>query len=75
MNCTECQDLINAYLGDELEGQLRTEVESHLTSCPDCNCEAANWQTCFDCLRKTFPEQAPPAELWEKIRARKETQS
>ena len=70
MNCTECQDFINAYLGEELQEQLRAEVESHLASCSECSYEAANWQTCLSWLRKTFPEQVPPAKLWEKIQAR-----
>ena len=74
MNCNEFPDLFNPYLDDQLEEQLRAEVEAHLADCPDCNYEAADWQTCLDWLRKTFPEQAPPVALWEKIQARMETQ-
>ncbi len=70
MKCAECQNLVQSYLGDELEEQLRVEVESHIAGCPDCGCQAADWQTCISWLRKTFPEQSPPAELWEKIQAR-----
>jgi anti-sigma factor RsiW len=74
MNCTEFLDLFNSYLDDNLEEQSRAEVEAHLADCPDCNCEAVDWQTCLDWLRKTFPEQAPPVELWRKIQAAVETQ-
>lgn len=70
MNCNECRDLINLYLDRELEEHLRTDVESHLAGCPGCSYEAADWQACLSWLRRTFPEQAPPVELWEKIRAR-----
>ena len=70
MNCTEFLDLFNSYLDDKLEKQLRTEVETHLADCPDCNCEAADWQTCLGWLRRTFPEQTPPAKLWKKIQAK-----
>ena len=69
MNCTEFLDLFNSYLDDKLEVQLRAEVEAHLADCPDCNCEAADWQTCLGWLGKTFPERTPPVELWEKIQA------
>ncbi len=69
MNCAEFLDLFNPYLDHKLEERLRAEVEAHLADCPDCHCEAADWQTCLDWLRKTFPEQAPPAALWEKIQA------
>jgi anti-sigma factor RsiW len=69
MNCTEFLDLCNSYPDDQLEEQQRAEVEAHLADCPDCNSEAADWQTCLDWLRKTFPEQAPPAEPWKKTKA------
>lgn len=69
MNCTECLDLINSYLDDELEEPLREEVESHLASCSSCSDQVADRQTSLRRLRETFPEQVPPAELWEKIQA------
>ncbi len=72
MDCVEFMRMINSYLDDDLEGTLRVEGENHLTDCPDCYGEVADWQTCLDWLRKTFPEQAPPAELWEKIQGRTE---
>ena len=74
MNCTECQDFIQSYLGDELEDQLHAEVESHLAECSDCGCKVTDCQTCLSWLRKSFPEQAPPTELWEEIQARMKTQ-
>ncbi len=70
MKCIDFQDLLNSYVGDELEERLRIEVESHLLDCADCSREAADWQTCLNSLRVTFPEQAPPLELWEKIQAK-----
>ncbi len=73
MSCTEFLDLFNSYLDDQLEEQQRAEVKAHVADCRDCSCEAANWQTCLDWLRKTFPEQAPPTELWKKIQAAVET--
>ncbi|MCP4540253.1 MAG: hypothetical protein GY832_24200 [Chloroflexi bacterium] len=70
MNCTEYLNLINSYLDDELEEPLRSKVESHLASCPSCSDQVADCQTSLCRLRETFPEQTPPAELWEKVQAR-----
>ena len=67
MNCAEFLDLLNPYLDDKLAQQLQAEVQAHLADCPDCSHEATNWQTCLGWLRKTFPDQAPSAELREKI--------
>ena len=73
MNCTECRDIIHSHLNDQLEEQLLTEVVSHLASCPGCSRELANLQTSLSWLRKTYPEQIPPGELWEEIQAKTET--
>ncbi|HEC60632.1 MAG TPA: zf-HC2 domain-containing protein [bacterium] len=67
MNCTECQDLMNSYVGDELEEKLRNEVESHLVNCADCSCEVADWQTFLNWLRVTFPDQRLPVAFLEKM--------
>ena len=74
MNCAECEEFVNSYLDGELGERLRMAVESHLATCTDCGCDVANWQTCLDWLRRAFPERVPPAELWEKIQARTDTQ-
>jgi len=74
MNCAEDQDLINAYLDDELEEQLRTSLEPHLSGCPDCSHEAASLRASLHRLRETFPEQMPPAALWEKVQTKTETE-
>ena len=70
MKCTECQEFVHSYLSDELEEQLRAEVESHLAGCADCGCEVAGWQACFSWLRRAFPEQMPPTDLWKGIQTR-----
>ena len=74
MNCSEYQALIDSYLGDELEEELRTEVESHLVGCPDCGHKVSHLQSSLSRLQETFPELTPPAELWEKIQARMKAQ-
>jgi anti-sigma factor RsiW len=67
MNCAECQKSINLYLDDELEPRQAAEIEAHLAKCPDCRCEADNWQRCRDALQQTFPDQVVPSRLWRKI--------
>jgi RNA polymerase sigma factor (sigma-70 family) len=50
------------------------DVVSHLAGCPDCSRELGDLHTSLGWLRKTYPEQAPPGEMWEKLQARTETQ-
>jgi len=73
MNCTECQEIIHSHLDDELEEQLLAEIVSHLASCPDCSRELGNLHESLRWLRRAYPAQAPPGELWEKVQSRSET--
>ena len=73
MNCAECQDIIHACQGDELEERLLAETETHLTGCTDCRHEAADLVSFLNRLRAAFPNQMPPAALWEKVRGRTKT--
>ncbi|UCC85821.1 MAG: zf-HC2 domain-containing protein [Anaerolineales bacterium] len=73
MNCTETREIIHSYLNDELEEQLLAGVVSHLAGCSGCRRELGNLHTSLDWLRKTYPEQAPPGDLWEKIQGAIET--
>lgn len=75
MNCAECQNLINAYLDDELEEHLQAGLASHLSDCRDCSRKVASLKASIHRLRETFPEQAPPPELWDKIRAKTEVKA
>lgn len=70
MNCAEFLRMLDAYLDDELEQPLRGEGEVHLAGCPDCCAEMTDWQTCLEWLRRSMPETAPPAEMWEEVCAR-----
>ncbi|MDQ2747391.1 MAG: zf-HC2 domain-containing protein, partial [Acidobacteriota bacterium] len=36
MNCEQCQDLISVYLDNELENQVRVELQTHLALCAEC---------------------------------------
>jgi hypothetical protein len=39
MNCDTCQNILQAYLDGELEGDKFTEVERHIEHCPSCKAE------------------------------------
>jgi hypothetical protein len=39
MNCELCNNLLQAYLDGELEGDKFTEIEHHLAHCPACKAE------------------------------------
>ena len=67
MDCKYCQQLINTYLDEDLEQQLKVEFEAHLDDCADCGAEISDWEICRRTLCETFPNQSPPGELWDKI--------
>ncbi|NIM93416.1 MAG: hypothetical protein GTO18_06870 [Anaerolineales bacterium] len=64
-----CEEMINAFLNGELGEESKATFETHFSDCPDCSEEMMNWETCFNWLKKTFPDQAPPEDLWVKISA------
>ncbi len=68
MDCTEFIRIMNLYFDGDLEEVQPVEVESHLAECPDCCKEMADYQTCLELLRTTFPDQVPPVKLWESIK-------
>ncbi len=39
MDCRVCQNLLNLYLDNELEGQALAELERHIAGCPECKAE------------------------------------
>lgn len=73
MNCSECQVIIHACQGDELVEKLLAETEAHLAGCTDCRHEVADLLACLTRLRAAFPDQMPPAALWDKIQVRTRT--
>ncbi len=45
MNCSECQQLFDAYLDDQLAGSLRLEFDAHRLRCGDCQQSLAMLET------------------------------
>ncbi len=44
MNCNDIKNLLADYLGDELESAKRTQFESHVSTCAQCQAEVAALQ-------------------------------
>lgn len=52
MNCQELENLISAYLEDELPADLQRQVEDHLQECPECR----QLRERVECLLQELPE-------------------
>lgn len=67
MICKDCQEWIDGYFRGDADLSLIPEFEAHSEDCPDCTKDAASMNECFEWLRKTFPEEVPPSDLWERL--------
>jgi hypothetical protein len=76
MNCKEICELLTAYLDGEVTPQERAYIEAHLPGCPQCRAELEALSATRDNLRGMLKSMAgevsPPAQAWEKVRARLE---
>lgn len=50
MNCNHVQNLISAFIDDELSADEKRNLRSHLFFCPDCHLEYQNLLKLKDCL-------------------------
>jgi anti-sigma-K factor RskA len=64
----EIEDLLGAYALDAVEDSDRLEIERHLESCPVCRAEVSRHREVAALV--SGPEQPPPDQVWERIRAR-----
>lgn len=39
MNCTACERNLSAYIDDQLDGEIRRQLEEHFDACPTCRAE------------------------------------
>ena len=71
--CRQCRKLLGAYLLGQLEPEEKTELESHLESCPECRAEEAELRSVAELLDETGDRPGleeslePPPELREKV--------
>lgn len=61
MNCSECEQLFDAYLDGQLAGSLRLEFDAHRLRCPRCQQTLAMLETIGHVIASTpqTPELAP----------------
>lgn len=74
MDCFTCERNISAYIDDELTGETRVEMESHLASCAACRQEYETDLTLWEAARQ-LPAEAAPDSLWPAIESQVETRA
>lgn len=63
MNCKEIIDNLEAYIQNELGEKEKTEMEKHLTECPDCLSEYVQIKTSIDNIKKAYGNVEIPEKL------------
>lgn len=62
ISCARVQDLVQAYLDDELEGPDRDRLAAHLDRCRPCGVEAATYER----IKASLAAPVPP-EVVERL--------
>jgi anti-sigma factor RsiW len=68
MKCASARELIESYLDDELDPNLRAEIQDHLTSCSSCSETHARLLELQKDIRAQAPYYDAPASLEPRIR-------
>jgi hypothetical protein len=67
MKCAEIQQLLSAYLDNELTGKEQEHVSQHLTTCAQCSQELNTLKTVSN-LVSSLPKISAPDELAKRVR-------
>jgi len=70
MSCDKYQDMLMAYLDDELSGHERYELEEHLADCASCTSELEDFKrlkSITENIRLFQPEEKIFREYWSSI--------
>jgi|GEM_PF-2032077 len=59
MNCKECTELLQLYHDGELSGKRRSEFESHLAECPECQALLAEFSSLDALIKDGEAEKVP----------------
>jgi hypothetical protein len=66
MTCFTCENNLSAYIDDELNTDVRREIETHLDTCEKCRSEyethMATWENAGN-----MRTEAAPDDLWKTI--------
>lgn len=57
MNCNHVQNLISAFIDDELSADEKRDLRRHLYFCPECHSEYENFLNLKDCLNNLNLEE------------------
>lgn len=66
MNCSETQELLSAFVDDELSHDLRESVRRHTLECALCSEELASFSA-ISAMAKQLPLPAAPPEIWTRL--------
>src|SRR5579872_1050259 len=69
MNCTSSRELLGAYLDQELDAGLQTEIQSHLAACHSCSDAYGRLRERQADIRLNAPHYEAPAVLLASVRA------
>lgn len=71
MNCEKCQELISAFLDNELDLEVSSDVQTHLAVCAECARVCEDFMTLLDvCVLTETEQDVPPPNskaLWCRI--------
>lgn len=68
LSCAEVQDILEAYLGSELDTSTDTRVTAHLADCPNCQDEVRIAHALDEVLDE-LPSPEPPPEIFREVAA------
>jgi anti-sigma factor RsiW len=69
MNCTEANNLKDAYLDGELDAMHSGDMEAHLKSCPNCSAARSNLENLRAAMRSDEMYFRAPTRLQRQIRS------
>ncbi len=63
MNCKEIIDNLEAYIQNDLDESIKSELEKHLSECSECNKEYIELRNSIKSIKKAYSEVEIPAKL------------
>ena len=72
MNCFTCERNLTAYIDDELQNDVRLEVETHLDTCDRCREDYEGQLAAWEAAGNVRTESAPD-RLWQAVESELQT--
>ena len=66
--CPEIQDILEAYLADELDANTHGKIKTHIASCSKCQNEVRLVEAISEALQK-LPRPEPPPKIFKEVSA------